>query len=884
MAIKKIEGVKIDGRNQAFGGYIYNVDAQIGFGATPTKITVNFLNEDGKYIEPILSATTPYHISIGNILSGSFYAISYRETSSRSGKLFAVSFWDGSIALDRLWVGLHKRMGDKDKNTNQHLILVGTERHPCDINQDGVYDILDINELGYEEITNCELICPGEEDPLQKLIENCNERGVVEMFDVDYSFADLLAALNGKIALGVSPSINTNFRAKYCGKLRDVLSSWCSDFGWTFYWEDEKLNFLDTSSQPTIDFDVVGCLQSVVKEKTIEGTIARGLITHYGERGIVSSKSCDYSRPFNLSCLTLKDLYGDYYFPTFMEGHDSTSESTDTSPVSKSPPTPSKEIYLDEKYPNGVPIGMFELSCCLSRYGEDLRNYFNFYYYYGIQDAAKAQEYVGKTLHRYGAMKVMKVFNPDSSNDVICSEIQDLFFKIDDSPGASNKERATLTKLQLESFKKKNGFYMLVKMDLQKLKSLYEQEQYLANEFIGRHWVRAYKDIHYGVTPQVTGGAQYISGLSNESIDLPFSKFRATRGSKVANLFATFAKKQKLKLRNYKSNSGIDPNTQKPLVKSLLYFQKNAVWNPSNDLDSAINKILQTDGKTIPIIRDAKKFLFEIANKGALDKFGFKNKEEFIKGNYNIQNAENGYYLLAIFPNSLNVTTSQEDNPYEEEPTYIPDPTKASSDMRIGLTSKVCKKITIDGATLYTPVASLYNSSSSIFAWEDSKVLSSNPQYVVAVTSTTSGAGIIPKMESTLTTAANLNNECASVEYVVKELTRESMRYITNLLPTCRFDSALLTEAHNKLHDKLIFNVNGPLETRKYSIVGVVIPKGIKIKDGLQEVQVRIDEKGIVTDIGLGNTKFIPPSQEYLTRELEFSQYSQMTNARNNPI
>ena len=194
MAIHSIDKVTIDGKNRAFGGFIYAVDFEVGVLDQPSKVVITLVNDNGVYVEPELSVVKPYRIKIGNILDGKFYAIERRAQKSSGGRTLEVTFYDGSIILDRLWVGLLKRMGGVDTSV-PGLIIVGTELHPCDIKEDGIFDQKDADLLAWQGLDPCELKCPSDNDSREPVIEKCLEKELVNLFPIKYSIEDLFNAL-----------------------------------------------------------------------------------------------------------------------------------------------------------------------------------------------------------------------------------------------------------------------------------------------------------------------------------------------------------------------------------------------------------------------------------------------------------------------------------------------------------------------------------------------------------------------------------------------------------------------------------------------------------------------------------------------------------------
>lgn len=107
MAIRSIAGIEIN--PPITFGAIYNFSLDMSpDGTTPASLTLNIINEDGKYpIENIPSGFLfPYEITIFNKFKIYMYLTSYSESISGKQKSLTLEFHDGSHILDRVQVVL----------------------------------------------------------------------------------------------------------------------------------------------------------------------------------------------------------------------------------------------------------------------------------------------------------------------------------------------------------------------------------------------------------------------------------------------------------------------------------------------------------------------------------------------------------------------------------------------------------------------------------------------------------------------------------------------------------------------------------------------------------------------------------------------------------
>ena len=332
--VKNIDQITINGSNKYLNGYIYNIDYTPGFGASASTLKVSIVNETGEYLSPNLSVLIPNIIKIGRNLTLKMYPIKYSEKkSTEGGKLLQVEFVDGSFLLDKIYIGLNQRHGsiaevERDGakfsekfSVNKNLIIVGRLLHPCDSDKNGA--------LTFDEVSNLDPCDPCPNCPADKYKSRCDELASARVFDVAYSFKDLITAVNGsnkgiKIETpnGIGESSLNSYLKEYVGTLRDVLDQWSSEFGLSHYYDPEQnqIFFKDLTSDIDINKDfIVGNLNSDTnvkiisqdEEVSIENTTTRGAISHYQRDGEKKSYTCQKTDIISLPAITDFDLYGE---------------------------------------------------------------------------------------------------------------------------------------------------------------------------------------------------------------------------------------------------------------------------------------------------------------------------------------------------------------------------------------------------------------------------------------------------------------------------------------------------------------------------------------------------------------------------------------------
>ncbi|MEK6878165.1 MAG: hypothetical protein AABY22_01080, partial [Nanoarchaeota archaeon] len=504
MAIFSVPNILIQGNNTFCGGYVYNLQRNIGFGNEPSTLSLSLISELGTYLTPQLNALTPYNIQIGNNLSLDYYAIESELQEAPEGNILNVEFVDGSIILDRYAVHLHKQAGDAttlgyNVNESQKLIILGQEFHPCDTSNDGVLDQIDITN----RLNPCDP-CPY--CPPNKYDNYCADLTCTQIFEVGYNFNHLLGAIN---LLGIqtenTPSTNNKYFAEYKGTLRQVLENWGQDFAFTFVWtESNKLRFIDLR-QPLIINDTM-IEKNYVRERrtrrSLRGTQSRTAISYYARQGepaqVFTCTKTDYP---TLQCLKLSDLY-----PTGFSG--------------------AAPLY-------------HELSCIFSYYSPHFRDAYWWHNYFGITDSGNAETARDNNtvMAPLGNMQILRVITTASPN-VVLSDGR--------SVTAISGCLTEINSLQRDRATGQNGYFIVAKRDETEAQYRVQQEQRLAGEFIGQYFIKKYN-------PQFCGGGYRLGSIdcsapsNNKPTFFPagtsitaldFTKFNHAKNSTVGNLIS----------------------------------------------------------------------------------------------------------------------------------------------------------------------------------------------------------------------------------------------------------------------------------------------------------------------------------------------------------
>ena len=284
MAKDKVEvpSIQIGGEKPgfAFGGVIYNANSTIGYNGNPTVVSVNvaldsqYSKTDGgdrefKISNNNLNLASPIDIKFaGQALFRNMFLKGYSDNISVDNKVLSLDYTDGSVLLDRIFVGLiheHYQI-DTSKHSVPNMIEMEVfcpviETH--NINRSGAKGVTfsSCSADGYQAVKRqtFRMLANASGDalrPYKTIRQDSNNvwaggwivLGQEEftetkcaLSDVSYSFEDLVKAVqNFGISIDLSRfpdrKNNRHFTRNYSGTLKDVLQNWGNDLGISFFW------------------------------------------------------------------------------------------------------------------------------------------------------------------------------------------------------------------------------------------------------------------------------------------------------------------------------------------------------------------------------------------------------------------------------------------------------------------------------------------------------------------------------------------------------------------------------------------------------------------------------------------------------------------------
>ena len=324
MPVKSINKIKIGNypQGQFAGGYIYSFQVSQGFAESVNELKIDIVYDKNFPINmPEKNLTNSYRIEIGDIIIPYAYLIKFSKSISATENIISCTFIDNSFILDRYYIGLtnrHKAVARTAVNFPVNVYCQTTDLvGNVNINptQGSVKRFAASSPLTGGDGTGG-LIILGKE----KFTEQA-----CDVPDVEYLFSDLWTVLNniklnGKAVLDSSSdhpdSTDPN---TYTGTLREVLSSWGSDLGFSFYWDfllntlvvidlrsaidiSPVQNFIESNFNSNSNLNITNYSQ----EESLEGTYFQAGVNYALKPSRSKDKPIKEFLPMDYSCVTLQ--------------------------------------------------------------------------------------------------------------------------------------------------------------------------------------------------------------------------------------------------------------------------------------------------------------------------------------------------------------------------------------------------------------------------------------------------------------------------------------------------------------------------------------------------------------------------------------------------
>jgi hypothetical protein len=235
---------------QFAGGYIYSLQLNQGYAESVNQIKIDIIYDKNTKINlPEKNLTTSYRLKIGDITIPSVFFIEHSKTISATENTISCTFVDGSFILDRYYVGLTNRHYVVQENFASYM----ASAYCTDCNSNLYLKSAVVQRNAVSQSPNLvigNLIVVGEEEFVEQ---------ACDVPDVKYSFTDLMNAMNQIPNFKYSnfKDISAVYKTSYTGTLREVLSNWCSDFGFSFYWDFISNSLVGIDLRDPIDISSV---------------------------------------------------------------------------------------------------------------------------------------------------------------------------------------------------------------------------------------------------------------------------------------------------------------------------------------------------------------------------------------------------------------------------------------------------------------------------------------------------------------------------------------------------------------------------------------------------------------------------------------------------
>lgn len=860
-------------RGNFFGGLPYSASWDFNNGEEPSKLTVNVVSENGSYQTPTPTFTRTQKITFGNF-SFEGYLISYSFNNTPSQKTLQLEYVDKAINLDKWFVGLHTKHGNKNQNNTPRLILVGKQYHPCDTNLDSSIDYSEATAL--QNFDNCDP-CPFMPEDKYKFA--CNPiLDQFQIFDVYYTFNELISKIPKEFSVDIkNPQKYNNYKAQHVGTLKQVLSSWCSELGISYYWDPflSKLVFLDRSSVINIpraptNWQIIDLNEGA----SISNTFSRGFIGNYEKAAEIKEYTCENETIETVRCLNISDLY-----------------------------EPNKSTGLtNSKVPNESDIR--ELTCAVSYLGVSARNVFLWFWYYQINNPNDLinkyrltteeesqtdtnQQWGTKILKYFGDMKVREVYHSKGDTNQVAG------FDV------CRTRMSVADRNRLEAEDAKNGyprgeysyyfFVAEVNEELAKRQSDIDVER--AKGFFGKYWFKRLKT-------KVPGASNSNGEVSVESPDGSVSWKREDEDLKGLPIF-NFGHEEKSNIgriakevdKNAKENERLESqyreaakaftknSTTLQNLNSFILLERDGKWFPNEDFlqyYDSLFKYYQDIGPQIYSTEDGRpEFLFNLYPEA-------------------ISNNSIKLFMVRELKTGFDVEFSVEQHPLESKSRKqktVNEQDIAGNTVVIkkgswGLRDSKAVKIKFGGnrgITFFCPVQAFGNNqiikNDTRDKTEDEKVDKfdnvdinlgtddGSAGYAVYVKSSASFKKFLPKIQYIFTKNA-LNLNTAKIDYNIKQITEDNVELFNGgkCLPSRR----AFEQYARKVSEFSQYEMTQPQKTMSFKTAGI-FPLNYNCSDGLSSVQIAFADDGVYTTYSFEDLIIQPPSDSYLEQYLKDS-------------
>ena len=852
-----------DVQGNFYGGYPYSISLDIGFSDGGSTLTVLCVNEKGIYDKPQPSWTNRINIKVGD-LNFQGFLVGWKKNNSVPQKTLELRYKDTSCLLDKVYIGLHKRHGLNTQasasynntlgigyngitnNDNLNLIILGREMHPCDVNNDGV--------ITDQDGSNKDWCDPCPDCPPDKYEFRCDGLNDLKIFEVKYLFSDLLRVLG--IPIPVKVAQRTSYYRDYYGKLRDVLSHWCDDFGYTFYWNFSAstlasgIKLVDRSVPISINFTPGDCeVTELYDGESIENCFAQGTISYYAREGQTKSYTCSGVIYSNLNCMRIRELYNPENYDNFVVG-----------------------------------LKWRELAAGLSYYSSAMRDSMFWFNYYGILDASKAKEKIfnialdsnpsyfqlnkAKQLNELGNMKIYQVITKQDDGSLFdrCSAL------VGDAIAPYTQRSKDLKR----DDNNPSYYFFVAEYHDEVASTSLNYDTRLAEEFMGKFWIRR-GDFNTcgGMSGNSRTKTVSVQGINGES-----ANFIAQGTQGWYPEFSGYGHEEGSPIDSFIIDTKVAPEPDSDQLikttKAFILLERQAKWYPNKS--------------DLPKYKDTLDYYQNLIF-SRVD--GSANGQPELLSSLNPEYSKNkNIYLFIVQEVSevLTVNISNVDNflePSDLEKIYANNedaaPCVANTDATstgqtligtVGLKSSNCAWVNFNGFSFMMP-AQATELQDGI---GDTDPFNDNPAsggYKVQVNSSFEIPVCIPKIQTMLSNLPNPRGNFGQYDINLVEISDEDINIFGE--KSCVPSPEKLKKIHLTKGIQTSISNESPERTMQYKIIG--LPTNIPgVAQGLDGISIEVSDGGVFTSYSLSDKIREKPNYDLIISDTLRKSYSTVSS------
>jgi hypothetical protein len=884
-----------------FGGLPYNVSWDFGVGAEPSKLTINIVSERGEYATPTPSFALLETLNIGDFKFEG-YLVNYSFDNRPEQKTLQVEYLDRAADLNRYFVALHKKHGDKNKPSpnDKNLILVGKEYHPCDKNLD--------SKINYEESqeTTIDYCDPCPYMPENKYDFSCDRvLSEFEIFPVYYTFNELISKISVfQIDQGDLKLDGYNkYKASHVGVLKNVLDSWCSDLGLAYFWDpfDKKLIFisrnkpllLPTPEQMKENINVIDLNYG----ESIENTFSRGAIGSFEKAGSIQEYQCTNTTRENLKCFTLSDLYEE----------------------------DKKNPYRSSEEENKLWSDIKELTVAVSYLGQSARIAFLWFWVFGNLNPELVEEMIikndsektpeekksdqndeNKIMIPLGNMKIKAVYSAQSTDE--------------DNRGKWRRCQRALSQIERRRLDREDGasanfssdnpsyYFFVAEVNEDLATKQGEEDENLAKNFLGKYWFKKFRVKIPGATnsnsqvqvesPEGEGSAQWYP-VDSDLTTLPLFGFEYEEKSVIGKLVKDIDKEKKQNEEEAQKNREAArrfEHSKESLrnYNSFILMERNSKWFvPPGSPDS----LKWYDG------------LFEWFKDRSPQVFGDNDgRPKFLERLYpeSRKNSNIKLFICRALPSfdvGFRVVNEHPLEPKERKQKEADDQDVLGNTVirklgSWGLNGNKAVEITLPspkGIKLTCPVQAFGNNQ-FITKRETPSSDPNNPSpdsvitgggdvdgdegFIVFVNSSATFPKVLPKIQYDYVLSPG-STQVAKVDYLLKSVEEDNLSLLNN--KQCLISKKVFSDYAKDFFEYSKYEITEPQRKISFRMAGA-FPETYPVSQGLSSVNISIDDNGVYTNYSFEDRVITPPSDEYIETYLRDLYTQKPSIAYLNPV